>query len=403
MARMGLLGFVALTFFILASVPRQALASSHGFYARKIFPVEPSSFKGLCSSAVTIHGYECQELEVTTKDGYILSLQRIPEGRRKVSGRETKKQPVIIQHGVMVDGMTWLMNSPEQNLPLILADNGFDVWIVNSRGTRYSRRHTSLDPSINAYWNWSFDEMVTYDLPAVFDYVSKQTGQKIDYVGHSLGTLVALASFSEGKLVNQLKSAALLSPVAYLSHMKTALGVVAARSLLGEFFTISGMAEFDPKGLPATEFVKFLCLNPEVDCTNLLTAITGDNCCLNSSVFDQFITNEPQPTATKNMMHLAQIVRSGVLAKFNYGGKSPQIYNLSNIPHDLPLFISYGGEDALADVIDVRNMLADLKFHDEDKLSVQYIKEYAHVDYIMGVNAKDLVYNGITSFFKHHH
>lgn len=28
--------------------------------------------------------------------------------------------------------------------------------------------------------------MVTYDLPAVFDYVSKQTGQKIDYVGHSL-------------------------------------------------------------------------------------------------------------------------------------------------------------------------------------------------------------------------
>jgi len=97
------------------------------------------------------------------------------------------------------------------------------------------------------------------------------------------------------------------------------------------------------------------------------------------------------------------VVRSGVLAKFNYGGKSPQIYNLSNIPHDLPLFISYGGEDALADVIDVRNMLADLKFHDEDKLSVQYIKEYAHVDYIMGVNAKDLVYNGITSFFKHHH
>lgn len=70
MARMGLLGFVALTFFILASVPRQALASSHGFYARKIFPVEPSSFKGLCSSAVTIHGYECQELEVRTLNIY---------------------------------------------------------------------------------------------------------------------------------------------------------------------------------------------------------------------------------------------------------------------------------------------------------------------------------------------
>jgi hypothetical protein len=45
------------------------------------------------------------------------------------------------------DGMTWLMNSPEQDLPLILADNGYDVWIANTRGTRHSRRHVSLYPS----------------------------------------------------------------------------------------------------------------------------------------------------------------------------------------------------------------------------------------------------------------
>lgn len=37
-----------------------------------------------------------------------------------------------------------------------------------------------------AFWDWSWDELVSFDLPALFDFVYGQTGQKIDYVGHSL-------------------------------------------------------------------------------------------------------------------------------------------------------------------------------------------------------------------------
>lgn len=48
---------------------------------------------------------------------------------------------------------------------------------------------------------------------------------------------MALASFSEGKQIDKVKSAALLSPVAYLSHMTTALGVVAARAFVSEVST----------------------------------------------------------------------------------------------------------------------------------------------------------------------
>lgn len=53
---------------------------------------------------------------------------------------------IIVLFGLVCqDGMTWLLNSPQQNLPMILADNGFDVWIANTRGTRFCRKHVSLD------------------------------------------------------------------------------------------------------------------------------------------------------------------------------------------------------------------------------------------------------------------
>lgn len=44
------------------------------------------------------------------------------------------------------DGITWLLLPPDQSLAFLLADNGFDVWIANTRGTRYSRGHVSLSP-----------------------------------------------------------------------------------------------------------------------------------------------------------------------------------------------------------------------------------------------------------------
>lgn len=367
---------------------------------------------GLCASAVTVHGYPCQEFDVETDDGYLLSVQRIPGGGRGGiggGGAGMSKQPVLLQHGVLVDGMTWLLNSPEQSLALILADNGFDVWISNVRGTRYSRRHVNLDPSQPEFWNWTWDDLIVHDLPAVIDFIYKKTGQKTHYVGHSMGTLIALASFSEGRSIDKVKSAVLLSPIAYLSHMTTALGVAAAKAFVGEITTIFGLAEFNPKSNAVGDLIKAFCAQPGVDCFDLLSALTGKNCCLNASTVEIFLKNEPQSTSTKNLVHMAQTVRDGKITKYDYGnsdfnsahyGESrPPAYDLGNIPRDFPLFLSYGGQDALADVKDVETLLDGLKLHDVDKLHVQYIKDYAHADFIMGITAKDIVYNQVVKFF----
>jgi lysosomal acid lipase/cholesteryl ester hydrolase len=101
-------------------------------------------------------------------------------------------------------------------------------------------------------------------------------------------------------------------------------------------------------------------------------------------------------------------VRDGVLQKYDYvlpsrniasyGWAEPPAYNMSNIPADFPLFLSYGGLDALADPTDVRILLDDLRGHHPDKLTVQYLEHFAHLDFVMGVCAKDYVYEDVIAF-----
>ena len=86
----------------------------------------------------------------------------------------------------------------------------------------------------------------------------------------------------------------------------------------------------------------------------------------------------------------------------HYGQPTPPAYNMRSIPKDLPLFLGYGGKDMLADVEDVKSLLNDLKDHDKGKLVVVYRKDYAHADFILGVNANQVVYDPIISFFKLH-
>ncbi|XP_055678088.1 lipase 3-like [Lutzomyia longipalpis] len=169
------------------------------------------------------NGYPVESHVVQTTDGYLLTVHRIPHGKTPQGRLRTNKPIVLLQHGLLSSSADWVMIGPENALGYLLADQGYDVWLANSRGNTYSRNHIKLNPDNSSkFWDFSFHEMALHDLPDTIDYILKRTGRKkLSYVGHSQGTTIMFAMLSSRPSYNDLiVSAHALAPSAFLSHLR---------------------------------------------------------------------------------------------------------------------------------------------------------------------------------------
>ena len=113
---------------------------------------DPDEYKNTMQ-VIAEHGYPVEEHSVTTLDGYILTLFRIPYGlERQPSG--IQRPPVLLQHALLCSSFDYVNNAPNESLGFVLADAGFDVWLGNNRGNQWGRQHVNLTVDSEAFWDF---------------------------------------------------------------------------------------------------------------------------------------------------------------------------------------------------------------------------------------------------------
>ncbi|XP_044880159.1 lysosomal acid lipase/cholesteryl ester hydrolase-like isoform X1 [Mauremys mutica] len=377
--------------------------TKYGEEMLKKITVDPECFMNV-TEIIRYHGYPSEEYEVTTEDGYILSVNRIPGGKN--SGNTGQKPVVFLQHPLLGDATSWISNLASNSLGFILADAGFDVWMGNGRGNTWSTKHKTLKPDQQKFWEFSFDEMGKYDIPAVLYFAMNKTGQKqLYYVAHSEGTTLGFVAFSiRPDLAQRIKMFFALGPVATITFAKSPM-VQLGRLPEILLKTVLGTKGLFHQNKHMKKPVTLLCTTLDKFCACFLFLLAGCNeQNLNMSRIAMYIGHIPAGTSVQNILHWRQVLYSKQLQAYDYGCKeknmekynqtTPPIYKIEELK--MPIAVWSGGHDLFADPKDIAALLGritNLVYH-------KHFPEWQHLDFIWGLDAAKRMYVKIIELMK---
>ncbi|KAK5019786.1 cholesterol esterase [Cryomyces antarcticus] len=350
---------------------------------------QASDFVELCE----LYGYSAEEHIVQTQDGYLLGLHRLAwkkgEEDKRVNGGQgsVQKKVVYLHHGLMMNSEVWVcLTERERCLPFMLVDRGYDVWLGNNRGNKYSKKSVNHSPTEIPFWNFSMDQFAFHDIPDSIDYVLSTTQQpSLSYIGFSQGTAQAFATLSIHPTLNDkvdvfIALAPAMSPPGLNRGIVDSFVKASPEVLFLAFGrrAILGSATMWEALLYPPIFVRLIDYS--------LSFLFGWHS--RNMTPHQKLAAYPHLysfTSTKSVVHWFQIIRNGNFQMYDDEVQAPlsiinggKYYKVAKFPTrniKTPIVLVYGGSDSL---VDITIMLKELPKHTVAK----EIPHYEHLDFL---------------------
>ncbi|KAH9177784.1 triacylglycerol lipase [Lactarius sanguifluus] len=370
-----------------------------------------NDFQDLCA----LFGYhDVEEHVVLTKDGYLLGIFRIPGPRNEpppVPGISTGKPVVYLHHGLLMNSEVWVcVTEPERSVPFVLAELGYDVWLGNNRGNKYSKKSIHHDPNSSKFWNFSIDDFAWHDIPDSIEYILQITrAPSLSYVGFSQGTAQAFAALSIHPQLNQKVNVFIaLAPAMRPKGLSAPLvdGLMKASPTL--LFLIFGR-----RAILSSALMWQNILYPPI-----FYRLIDASLVFLFSWYSHNITSTQKLAAyahlysfasTKSVVHWFQIMRSGRFVMYDDDVYTPSLRPSKHNPRPgyrpatfptrniaTSIVILYGDVDSLVDIDAMRHELP------KHRLDIRCLSGYEHLDVLWGKNVHVDVIPHVTRVLREH-
>ncbi|VVD06151.1 unnamed protein product [Leptidea sinapis] len=235
----------------------------------------------------------------------MLSLFRIP-------GNGT---PILFLHGLEDSSDSWILRG-KGSLGIKLTSKGYDCWFANFRGNRYSRKHVTINPDQERFWDFSFEEFGIYDIPALIDTILNSThASKVNVIAHSQGTTSMFVLLSSREEYNDKVNLVInLAPMCFMENIPPpVLSMAQYTNEINDIFKNFSVNEVLGFYSAESKALRSLCALPlfgyRLCLIGILSTIGGNDAAeIESDFFRYHINNHfPAGTSRKSFAHYGHI------------------------------------------------------------------------------------------------